>query len=210
MLVHFSCKQFTMPLPPSLSNLQKYQIILASQSPRRQQLLKELGVEFKVLVKDDVDESYPEYIKNEAIAIYLAEKKAQSYCDLINSDNNLIITADTIVVINNHILGKPNNEKEATQMLHLLSNKKHQVITGVSLSTKNKKVSFSSITNVWFNELSRDDIYYYITTFKPFDKAGSYGIQEWIGHIGISKVEGSYFNVVGLPVQQLFHELKKF
>lgn len=187
----------------------KYHLILASQSPRRQYLLKELGLNFEIRTTN-VPEQYPEDLKHEQIAIYLAEQKADSF-DISRLDAlTLIIAADTIVFIEDEILGKPGNYKEAVRMLTKLSGRKHEVITAVCLKTKSKKKTFSVISSVYFKELSMEEIDYYIENFQPFDKAGGYGIQEWIGYIGISKIEGSYFNIMGLPVKEFYEELLKF
>ena len=187
----------------------KYHLILASQSPRRQYLLKELGLNFEIMTTN-VPEAYPENLKHEQIAIYLAEQKADSFDTSRLDAKALIIAADTIVLIEDEILGKPGNYKEAVRMLTKLSGKKHEVITAVCLKTKSKTKTFSSVSSVYFKELSMEEIDYYIENFQPFDKAGGYGIQEWIGYIGISKIEGSYFNIMGLPVKEFYEELIKF
>ena len=175
-------------------------IILASQSPRRKELLALLDLEFTVEVHE-VDEVFPDDIDATEVAEYLAKLKATAFTNI--TDEQLIITADTVVVLDNKILGKPKNKAEATQMLQSLSNRSHRVITGVCIKTCDKTISFSNTTKVYFKELTASEIDYYIENYKPFDKAGSYGIQEWIGAIGITKIEGSYFNVVGLPIQEL-------
>jgi septum formation protein len=187
----------------------KYHLILASQSPRRQYLLKDLGLNFEIRTTN-VREQYPEDLKHEQIAIYLAEQKADSFDTSRLDAKTLIIAADTIVFIEDEILGKPGNYKEAVRMLTKLSGRKHEVITAVCLKTKIKKKTFSVISKVYFKELSMEEIDYYIENFQPFDKAGGYGIQEWIGYIGISKIEGSYFNIMGLPVKEFYEELLKF
>jgi septum formation protein len=175
-------------------------IILASQSPRRKELLALLDLEFTVEVRE-VDEVFPDDLDATEVAEYLAKLKASAFTNI--TDEQLIITADTVVVLDNKILGKPKNKAEATQMLQSLSNRSHRVITGVCIKTCDKTISFSNTTKVYFKELTASEIDYYIENYKPFDKAGSYGIQEWIGAIGITKIEGSYFNVVGLPIQEL-------
>jgi len=192
-----------------LQNLENYDIILASKSPRRKQLLKELGIDFKVFVLDSIPEDYPEGLDKEKIPVYLAEQKARAYNKYINS-NTLLITADTIVWQNNEVLGKPKNKKNAFKILKQLSGSYHQVITGVCVVTIKKQISFCSTTDVHFVELTDNEIYYYINECKPYDKAGAYGIQELIGHIGVDRIDGSYFNVMGLPIQKLYRELKKF
>ncbi|MUP36370.1 Maf-like protein [Labilibaculum euxinus] len=191
-----------------LNNLKDYQLILASQSPRRHQMLKELGLIFEIRTKE-VEEIYPEGLIPDQIPVYLAELKAKAFGADFKS-NELVITADTIVCVDDWILGKPNDRDDAVKMLNALSDRSHQVISGVCLMSKDKKISFSTITNVHFKALSEEEIDYYIDNYKPFDKAGAYGIQEWIGFIGIDGIEGSYFNVVGLPIQRLYQELLKF
>ncbi len=195
-----------------LVNLEKkYKIVLASKSPRRSQLLSDLGLDFEVKTKEDVEEVYPDGLEGCEIAEYLSELKSKPFTADIESDARLlVITSDTIVCIDNHVLGKPADKAEAVKMLQLLSGKKHQVISGVTILTQQKKQTFSVTTDVFFKTLTEPEINYYIDNFKPFDKAGAYGIQEWIGMTGIEKIEGSYFNVVGLPVQRLYQELSKF
>ncbi|MBL7104643.1 MAG: septum formation protein Maf [Bacteroidales bacterium] len=189
--------------------VKKYKIILASQSPRRQQLIKELGLDFEV-IPVDIEESYPAKLKKKDIAIYISELKAKSFDFDKLCKNCLIITADTIVLQDGQILPKPKDFNDAVRILQTLSGNVHEVITGVSLRTKNKLKSFHSITKVYFKNLTPEEIHYYIEHYKPYDKAGAYGIQEWIGYIGIERIEGSYFNVVGLPVQRLYSELLNF
>lgn len=191
-----------------LENLQEYQIILASKSPRRQELLADLGIDFKVITYE-VEEIYPKDLETEKIASYLAKLKVEPFRDKI-SKNTLVITSDTIVCVENRVLGKPINEQEAKEMLQLLSGKVHQVSTGVYIYSASKELSFTVSTNVWFKELSIEEINFYIEKYQPFDKAGAYGIQEWIGFIAIEKIEGSYFNVMGLPVHQLYEALSSF
>ena len=182
-------------------------IILASQSPRRKELLSLLDLEFTVEVKS-IDEIFPKDLKTSKVAEYLAELKASAFTNI--KDDQVIITADTVVILNDTILGKPKDKAEAKEMLHRLSNRSHDVITGVCLKSAQKISTFSSSTKVYFRDLTDAEIDYYIENYKPYDKAGSYGIQEWIGAIGITKIEGSYFNVVGLPIQELNEQLKKF
>ncbi|MBT3209156.1 MAG: septum formation protein Maf [Bacteroidetes bacterium] len=191
-----------------LENLSKFEIILASQSPRRQNLLRELGFNFKIVNKA-IEENYPSTLKNEDIALFLAELKAKNHeTDL--DGNYLLITADTIVCLENEIIGKPKDKTDAINILSKLSGKMHTVLTGVCISTRNKRESFLAKTNVFFKDLSQSEISFYIEKYKPYDKAGAYGIQEWIGYIGIEKIEGSYFNVMGLPIQRLYEELRMF
>ena len=192
-----------------LDNLKKYNIVLASKSPRRQELLKGIGLDFTVLTKE-VDESYSKNISVFDVAPYLSVKKAKAFEDSELPDNYMVITADTIVVVNDMILGKPKDADEAREMLRLLSGKKHSVITGVTVHTKEKTKTFSVTSKVSFEVLDEEEIEYYVNNYKPFDKAGSYGVQEWIGYIGVSCVEGSYFNVMGLPTQKLYQILKQF
>jgi septum formation protein len=188
--------------------LANYRIILASRSPRRQQLLRDLGLEFDVVIKE-YSETYPENLNGEEIARYVARQKAISFRNEI-SDNEIVIAADTIVWCNNMVLGKPLNYEDALRILKEISGNTHEVITGVSLFSLSGEVTFSESTKVTFEPLSDEEIVYYVDKFKPYDKAGAYGIQEWIGIIACSHIDGSYFNVVGLPVQRLYAELQKF
>jgi septum formation protein len=184
-------------------------LILASQSPRRQYLMKELGLDFKILVPE-VKEDYPDNLTPVEIAVYLAELKSNSFNLPAFPGEPILITADTIVSIDDEILGKPKNYGEAVCMLQKLSGRKHDVITAVCLRSASGKKTFHVLSSVYFKELNRDEIDYYIEHFHPYDKAGSYGVQEWIGYIGISKIEGSYFNVMGLPVKELYEALLLF
>ncbi len=191
-----------------LDNLKKYHIILASNSPRRKELLSGLGVEYTVKTLPDIDESYPESLQGEEIPIYISCEKADAYLKYIQPDE-LVITADTIVWLEGTVYGKPSNAEEAKGMLRALSGKTHQVITGVTLTTRSFQKSFAVTSHVTFATLTEEEIEYYVTHYKPLDKAGAYGVQEWIGFIGVEQMEGSYFNVMGLPVQRLYGELKK-
>jgi septum formation protein len=191
-----------------VDNLNKYRIILASRSPRRQQLLRQLGIKFDVVIRDNI-EAYPPGLSGEEIAVYLAREKAGSFRNKL-SDNEIVITADTIVWCNNRVLNKPANANEARLMISDLSGNTHEVITGVSLLSSVKEKTFSVSTKVTFMRLSDEEINYYIEKYRPYDKAGAYGIQEWIGLAACSRIEGSYFNVVGLPAQRLYEELKEF
>ena len=182
-------------------------LILSSNSPRRKELLAGLDIPFEVRVIEDIDESYPDTLPTGEIAEYIAQKKAAAY--EVGNDE-VLITADTIVVLDDQILGKPANAEEAKQMLRSLSGKKHHVITGVCLKSCDQQHHFSVISEVTFKTLAEEEISYYVETYKPFDKAGAYGIQEWIGYIGVTGLSGSYFNVMGLPVQRIYAELKKF
>ncbi len=186
-----------------------FRLILASQSPRRQFLLKEIGLEFEVVVKP-VEESHPNDLKAEEIAVYLSKLKSDAFDFDELPENALIITADTVVWIDNTSIGKPESLNEAKEMLRKLSGKKHLVSTGVCFRTKSRLHSFSVNTDVWFKDLEECEIEHYVNTFKPLDKAGAYGIQEWIGYIGIKRIEGSYFNVMGFPIQQVYSELINF
>jgi septum formation protein len=189
--------------------LTNYQIVLASNSPRRQELLKMMGINFKIMLKP-VNEDFPAWLKPEEVALHLCQKKALAFEPSEIGKNELLITADTIVCLDNEILNKPADKTHAAEMLRKLSGKKHTVITGVTLRSIEKTVSFAVSTNVFFKVLSDEMISYYIDNFHPYDKAGGYGIQEWIGFTGIVKIEGSYFNVVGLPTARLFDELMRF
>ena len=185
---------------------EKYQIILASTSPRRKELLKEIIPIFKVESKE-AEEIYPSHLQGGEIATYLSQLKSKPFQP---NEKELIITADTIVILNGLILGKPKSPEEAINMLTLLSGKKHEVITGVTIRTKDKELSFYDSTKVEFYKLKPNEIEYYVTNYKPFDKAGAYGIQEWIGHVGIKQMEGDFYNVMGLPVHKVYRELKQF
>jgi septum formation protein len=191
-----------------IDNLNNYRIILASRSPRRQQLLRELGLKFEVVIKD-YEETYPEGIIGEEIARYVSHEKAIIFKNEI-SDNEIVITADTIVWCNGKVLGKPRNYDDAVHILEEISGNTHEVITGVCLYSSHKEEIFSVSTKVTFATLTVEEIRYYIDNFSPYDKAGAYGIQEWIGIVACTNIEGSYFNVVGLPVQRLYKELQSF
>lgn len=191
-----------------LSKLNKYNIILGSQSPRRKQLLEGLGLHFTVKTQD-TDEKFPENLDKFQIAVYLAELKARAFETEMN-ENDLIITADTIVWLDDEVLGKPVDYDDAFLILKKLSGKKHEVITGVCIKTKQKSVSFHAITDVCFKKLSDQEIKYYLDNYKPYDKAGAYGVQEWIGYVAVERVDGSFYNVMGLPVQRLYEHLGLF
>lgn len=185
--------------------MKNYKIILSSNSPRRKQLFAGLGLDFEVRVLNGIDESYPEDLPAADVPQYIAQKKAAAY--EVNPDE-LIITADTVVIVDEEILGKPVDADDARRMLRLLSGRSHKVITGVCMTTADVRHSFSVTTDVTFKPLRQDEITYYIDNYRPFDKAGAYGIQEWIGYIGVTSLHGSYFNVVGMPVQRIYDELK--
>ena len=192
-----------------LDNLNKYRIVLASNSPRRRELLSGLGISYEVRVLPDVEESYPAALPVGEIAEYIAREKAEAYKSVM-TDDELLITADTVVVCKGEVMGKPVDEADARRMLHKLSGCTHQVTTGVCLTTIGAHRSFSVTTNVSFKNLSNEEIDYYVANYHPMDKAGAYGIQEWIGYIGVTGLEGSYFNVMGLPVQRIYKELCTF
>ena len=192
-----------------LENLKKYNIVLASKSPRRQELMKGIGLGFSVITKD-VDESYPSNMSVYDVAPFLSLKKAKAFNDEELPENYMVITADTVVIVDDMILGKPKDEADARGMLGRISGKKHSVITGVTIRTNDKVKTFSVVSKVSFETLDQEEIDYYVNNFRPYDKAGAYGIQEWIGYIGVNHVEGSYFNVMGLPTQKLYKMLKAF
>lgn len=186
-----------------------YHIILASNSPRRRELLGGLDIDFEVKVLPDIEENYPDNLETPEIPVYIATEKAAAYKDMM-AENDLIITADTVVVLGDEVLGKPVNLDDARRMLRELSGQTHQVITGVCLMTHERQRSFAVTTDVTFKELTDAEINYYVEKYQPLDKAGAYGIQEWIGYIGVTGLEGSYFNVMGLPVQRIYNELLQF
>ena len=187
----------------------KYRIVLSSNSPRRRELLAGLDLDFTVRVIQNIDETYPNDLPVSEIPQYISRKKAQAYMSTL-ADEELVITADTVVVVDDEVLGKPSCRDEAIGMLHQLSNRSHQVITGVCMTTRTKQHSFNVTTHVTFKKLTDDEIAYYVDRYQPYDKAGAYGIQEWIGYIGVTSLEGSYFNVMGLPVQRIYTELQNF
>ncbi len=192
-----------------LQNLDKYEIILASNSPRRKELLQRLGIQFKVRTLLGIDESYPENLKGDEIVKYISKKKAEAYRSTM-LDNELIITADTIVMLGDEVLGKPHSEEEAIDVLRKLSGHTHQVMTGIMVQTVNRMEGMAVTTDVTFMNLLEEDIEYYVKSFLPYDKAGGYGIQEWIGMIAVENIRGSYWNVMGLPVHQLYKMLLTF
>ena len=191
-----------------LDNLEKYKVILASGSPRRRELMAGLGVNYEVRILPDVDESYPDTLQGEEIPLYIATEKADAYIPMMQPDE-LIITADTIVWLDGKVLGKPRDREDALQMLRTMSGRTHEVFTGVCITTTDWQRSFTAQTEVRFATLSEDEIIYYVDNFKPMDKAGAYGVQEWIGFIGVENISGSYYNIMGLPVQRLYRELLK-
>ena len=191
-----------------LDNLEKYKVILASGSPRRRELMAGLGVNYEVRILPDVDESYPDTLQGEEIPLYIAKEKADAYIPMMQPDE-LIITADTIVWLDGKVLGKPRDREDALQMLRTMSGRTHEVFTGVCITTTDWQRSFTAQTEVRFATLSEDEIIYYVDNFKPMDKAGAYGVQEWIGFLGVGNISGSYYNIMGLPVQKLYRELLK-
>ncbi len=195
--------------PNMLDNLQRYEVILASNSPRRKELLQRLGVKFKVRTLFGVDESYPEALRGEDIARYISRKKAEAYRHSM-AQNELLITADTMVCIDGEVLGKPHDENQAKLILKKLSGRIHQVITGVTVMTQHRNETFAVTSHVKFSDLSEEEIDFYVTNYLPFDKAGAYGIQEWIGMVAVEELRGSFFNVMGLPMQRLYNVLKTF
>lgn len=192
-----------------LDNLKRYNIVLASNSPRRRDLLAGLGIEFEVRVLPGIDESYPDSLPAHEIPLYIAAEKAEANRKEMRQ-GDLVITADTVVVCDGKALGKPADAAEARAMLELLSGKTHQVVTGVCLMSPERQRTFAVTTDVTFKELTADETEYYIQTYRPYDKAGAYGIQEWIGYIGVTGISGSFFNVMGLPVQRVYSELLLF
>lgn len=186
-----------------------YNVVLASRSPRRHTLLRELGIDFEVKINGVEDETYPSDIPINDVPEFLAKKKAIPFINELKT-NDILITSDTIVVCCNEVIGKPVDRDNALDILKTLSGKKHTVITGVCFTSKALVHSFSVHTDVYFRNLTYDELNYYVDRFKPFDKAGAYGIQEWIGYVGVERIEGSYFNVMGLPVQRLYVELNNF
>lgn len=193
-----------------LDNLSEYNVLLASNSPRRQELLMNMGVNFTVVAKQGIDESFPQDLKTKDVPEFLAKKKAAAYADELLDGKSILITADTVVLLDKQILGKPKDAMAARDMLRQLQGRDHRVVTGVAITSRDKQVSFSVKTRVIMRELSHEIIDYYVDKYRPFDKAGAYGIQEWIGLVGIDHIEGSYHNVMGLPTQRLFSELSNF
>ena len=191
-----------------MDHLKDKNLILASKSPRRMELFRGLGLEFTVASKE-VDESFPKDMDLGKVALFLAKKKAEAF-EASMGENDLVVTSDTVVLINGEILNKPATKAEAFEMLSKLSANSHRVITGVCMMDKHKNTSFDDLTEVFFSALEEAEINHYIDTFKPYDKAGAYGIQEWIGYIGAFKIIGSFYNVMGLPVHRIYEELKKW
>ena len=186
-----------------------YKVLLASNSPRREELLIGIDIDFEIKVLPDIDETYPSNLALEEVAEFVAQKKATSYYSILKEDE-LLITADTVVVLEGKIYGKPKDEDEAKEMLLALSGKTHRVISGVCLTSTIKQTCFSVTSDVEFSDLTNEEIEYYVERYSPLDKAGSYGVQEWIGYIGVKHISGSYYNIMGLPIQRLYRELKSF
>lgn len=193
----------------TLDKLKRYRIILASASPRRKELLSKLDIDFTVNSLCEVDESFPASLPVVQVPQYISRKKADAYRQEMQ-ENDMVITADTVVAVGRRILGKPKSAEEARAMLKLLSDRYHRVVTGVTIMTAKRTETFATVSRVRFTRLNDEEIDYYISKYKPFDKAGAYGIQEWIGMVGITELNGSYFNVMGLPVQRLYAKLKEF
>ena len=192
-----------------LDNLKKYNVVLASNSPRRKELLQRLGIPFKVRTLFGIDESYPDTLRGEDIVRYISRNKANAYRSSMGPDE-LLITADTIVYLQGEVMGKPHDADDARRMLRALAGQVHQVITGVTIITANDMENFAVTSQVKFSDLSDDEINYYVDRYLPLDKAGAYGIPEWIGLVAVEELRGSYFNVVGLPIQRLYQALKRF
>ena len=192
-----------------LENLAAYRIILGSNSPRRRELLAGLDLSFDVHVIPGLEENYPDSLQPQEIPVFLSKQKAEAYLPTLE-DQVLLITADTIVWNETEVIGKPKDREDAIRMLRSLSGHEHQVVTGVCLTTTKKQETFSVVSSVRFASLTDEEIIYYVDKYKPFDKAGAYGIQEWIGYVGVESISGSFYNVMGLPVQRLYLELKRF
>ncbi len=186
-----------------------YKVILASNSPRREELLRGIDIDFEVKVLPDIDESYPDILPGDGIAEFVATNKAKAYRKSLQEDE-LLITADTIVLLDGEVFGKPANKEEAKRMLRKLSGKEHRVISGVCLTSTKKQTSFSVASDVEFGKLTEDEIEYYVERYSPLDKAGAYGVQEWIGYVAVKHINGSYYNIMGLPIHRLYRELKEF
>ncbi len=190
-------------------NIDKYHIFLGSKSPRRRELMQMMRIPFNVVTISGVEETYPDDMPAVEVPVFLSAKKADAYLKRLH-DREMIITADTLVILGEKILGKPKDADDACRMLRTLANRTHKVVTGVTIATLDRRCSFSVTTEVTFANLSDEEIRYYVDTFRPFDKAGAYGIQEWIGGVAVEKIDGSFYNVMGLPVQRLYAELRNF
>lgn len=186
-----------------------YKVVLASNSPRREELLRGIDIDFEIRILPDIDENYPDNLLGDEIAEYIARNKAEAYKKSLQEDE-LLITADTIVLLDGEVLGKPVDKEEAKKMLRILSGKTHRVISGVCLTSTKKQTSFSATSDVEFGKLTEEEIEYYVERYSPLDKAGAYGVQEWIGYVAVKHIEGSYYNIMGLPIQRVYRELIKF
>ena len=189
--------------------LASYRLLLASQSPRRRELIAGSGIPFTLTTKYDCDECYPATLAAEEVPAYLSRLKNEAYPEALNAED-ILLTADTVVILEGEVLGKPKDRADALKMIARLAGNRHTVITGVTLRSANRSHTFSTASDVWFRPLSEEEIAYYVDTYRPFDKAGSYGIQEWIGYVGIERIDGSFYNVMGLPIQRLYVELEQF
>lgn len=189
--------------------LKQYRLLLASHSPRRQQLLRDCGLEYELIDKYEVEEIYPDTLPADEVPLYLSRLKSDAYPAPLAA-NDILLTADTVVILGNCVLGKPDGREGAVEMLKALSGRSHTVITGVTLRNAHRSHTFSAHSEVWFRPLSAEEIEYYVDNYRPYDKAGSYGIQEWIGYAAIERIDGSFYNVMGLPIQKVYVELEKF
>ncbi|MBQ2843970.1 MAG: septum formation protein Maf [Alistipes sp.] len=189
--------------------LQPYRLLLASQSPRRRELIAGSGIPFTLTEKYACEEHYPATLAAEEVPAYLSRLKSEAYPTPLQP-NDILLTADTVVILDGEVLGKPKDREDALRMVARLAGNRHTVVTGVTLRTSERIETFSAESDVWFRPLSEEEIAYYVDTYRPFDKAGSYGIQEWIGYVGIERIDGSFYNVMGLPIQRLYVELEKF
>ncbi len=189
--------------------LKNYRLLLASQSPRRHELIAGCGLPYELAPRFECEERYPDGLPAEEVPLYLAQLKSRAYPEPLG-ERDLLLTADTVVVLDGEVLGKPRNRQEAAEMLRRLSGRRHTVVTGVAFRTTSRQHAFEARTDVWFRTLDQEEIDYYVDTFRPFDKAGSYGIQEWIGYAAIERIEGSFYNVMGLPIQKVYVELNQF
>ena len=189
--------------------LQPYRLLLASQSPRRRELIAGSGIPFTLTERYECEEHYPATLPAEEVPAYLSRLKSEAYPTPLAA-NDILLTADTVVILEGEVLGKPKDREDALRMVARLAGNRHTVITGVTLRSASRSHTFSTASDVWFRPLSEEEIAYYVDTYRPFDKAGSYGIQEWIGYVGIERIDGSFYNVMGLPIQRLYVELEKF
>ena len=189
--------------------LQPYRLLLASQSPRRRELIAGSGIPFTLTEKYACEEHSPATLAAEEVPAYLSRLKSEAYPTPL-AENDILLTADTVVILDGEVLGKPKDRADALSILSRLAGNRHRVVTGVTLRTTQRSETFSAVSDVWFRALSEEEIAYYVDTYRPYDKAGAYGIQEWIGYVGIERIDGSFYNVMGLPIQRLYVELEKF